>query len=204
MELTALPLVVIDGRTSQPFMYPPSSIYTEAVPEVRHLCNQNLMISNSHNNNNNNNNNSGGTGNVREPPQTLQNATPAPQQPEMMDVDNNEIDEEILLRALAAVENNEDVVLDWPRRGTERLSEFKTTGFFTKAFPALFPTGAGMPFCHQDLSPSFTNKKITLFLHLPGDITSPRLGKNPTMADYFQHLLKVLQIFYPPHVLLPQ
>ena len=57
---------------------------------------------------------------------------------------DEEISDEVLLQVLEAVEKNQQVVLNWPTRGREKVSEFKTPGYFTMAFPALFPTGAGM------------------------------------------------------------
>ena len=79
------------------------------------------------------------------------------------------------------VENMESAMEDsaqqpqhnWPKRSPCPVSEF-ITGFFSKAFPDLFPYGKG-------------------------DITKARLGKNPTMASYIQHLLRSYRRFVTHH-----
>ena len=52
-------------------------------------------------------------------------------------------------------------------------SEF-TMGFFSKCFPDLFPDGRG-------------------------DITKPRMGKNPSNREYFKHLMRVSRAFVEHH-----
>ena len=61
----------------------------------------------------------------------------------------------------------------WPSRSSSPVSEF-IHGFFSKAFPDLFPYGKG-------------------------DITKARLGKNPTMTCYIQHLLRLYRRFVTHH-----
>ena len=61
----------------------------------------------------------------------------------------------------------------WPSRNPCPISEF-IYGFFSKSFPDLFPYGKG-------------------------DITKARLGKNPTMAAYIQHLLRSYRRFVTHH-----
>jgi hypothetical protein len=63
--------------------------------------------------------------------------------------------------------------LPWPKRDTKPASEFQT-GFFSKSFPDLFPDGRG-------------------------DITKPRLGKNPSKHQYFQHLMRLSRAFVEHH-----
>ena len=58
---------------------------------------------------------------------------------------------------------DERVVLDFPTRSENPMSEF-SEGFFTLAYPWLFPTGAG-------------------------DISCPRDGKQPKMVEWINHLL---------------
>ena len=55
--------------------------------------------------------------------------------------------------------------IPWPEQGEEPVSDF-TYGYFSKAFPHLFPNGMA-------------------------DITKTRPGKKPTMKQWLQHLLKV-------------
>ena len=57
----------------------------------------------------------------------------------------------------------ERVVLDFPTRSENPMSEF-SEGFFTLAYPWLFPTGAG-------------------------DLSCPRDGKQPKMVEWINHLL---------------
>ena len=61
----------------------------------------------------------------------------------------------------------------WPQREEKPVSEF-TPGFFSKAFPDLFPDGRG-------------------------DISKPRLGKNPSKKQYFQHLFRLNRSFVSHH-----
>lgn len=61
----------------------------------------------------------------------------------------------------------------WPQRDHQPASEF-TMGFFSKAFPDLFPDGTG-------------------------DITKPRVGKNPSNREYFKHLMRVSRAFVEHH-----
>ena len=63
--------------------------------------------------------------------------------------------------------------LPWPKREQKPASEF-TPGFFSKSFPDLFPEGKG-------------------------DITKPRLGKNPSLKKYFQHLFRLNRAFVEHH-----
>jgi len=63
--------------------------------------------------------------------------------------------------------------LEWPQRDHQPASEF-TMGFFSKAFPDLFPNGRG-------------------------DITKPRVGKNPSNREYFKHLMRVSRAFVEHH-----
>jgi len=53
----------------------------------------------------------------------------------------------------------------WPSKEDKPISEL-SQGYFTKAFPWLFPDGKA-------------------------DFTQIRMGKNPTMEKWIQHLLKV-------------
>lgn len=54
-------------------------------------------------------------------------------------------------------------VLDWPPIGSNPIEEFRTPGYITQAFPALFPTGNA-------------------------DLSNPRESKiSPT--EYFKHLM---------------
>ena len=61
----------------------------------------------------------------------------------------------------------------WPTRSTKPASEY-CIGYFSKAFPDLFPDGRG-------------------------DITKPREGKNPTKAEYFKHLIRLHRSFLRHH-----
>ena len=70
-------------------------------------------------------------------------------------------------------ENVQQSKQDWPSRSSCPVSEF-SHGFFSKAFPTLFPYGKG-------------------------DITKPRLGKNPTMSSYILHLLRLYRRFVTHH-----
>lgn len=63
--------------------------------------------------------------------------------------------------------------IDWPKRDHQPASEFNM-GFFSKAFPDLFPDGRG-------------------------DITKPRVGKNPSKRDYFKHLMRLNRSFVEHH-----
>ena len=63
--------------------------------------------------------------------------------------------------------------VEWPARENQPVSEF-TMGFFSKAFPDLFPDGRG-------------------------DITKPRLGKNPSLHEYFKHLMRLSRAFVNHH-----
>ena len=63
--------------------------------------------------------------------------------------------------------------LPWPKRKGELVSEF-VAGFFSKAFPDLFCDGKG-------------------------DVTKPRLGKNPSLPEYFRHLLRTRRQFASHH-----
>jgi len=65
------------------------------------------------------------------------------------------------------------VDLEWPQRDHQPASEF-TMGFFSKAFPDLLPNGRG-------------------------DITKPRVGKNPSNREYFKHLMRVSRAFVEHH-----
>ena len=62
---------------------------------------------------------------------------------------------------------------NWPVRSSCPVSEFIYV-FFSKAFPDLFPYGIG-------------------------DITKPRLGKNPTMLSYIRHLIRLNRRFVTHH-----
>ncbi|KAL8617749.1 hypothetical protein ACOMHN_054745 [Nucella lapillus] len=61
----------------------------------------------------------------------------------------------------------------WPKRSDAPVSEF-TRGYFSMAFPDLFPGGRG-------------------------DMTKPRLGKSPSKKEYFKHLLNVNRAFAKHH-----
>ncbi|XP_070182372.1 uncharacterized protein [Littorina saxatilis] len=63
--------------------------------------------------------------------------------------------------------------ISWPNRSDRPASEF-TSGYFSMAFPDLFPD-------------------------TKGDITKPRLGKNPSKKAYFQHLMNVSRSFAKHH-----
>ena len=63
--------------------------------------------------------------------------------------------------------------LPFPTRGRVPASEFQP-GYYTQCFPDLFPDGKG-------------------------DITNPRIGKNPPLKDYFQHLLQTRRDFAKHH-----
>ena len=54
--------------------------------------------------------------------------------------------------------------MKWPTCGSTPISEFTTEGYWTQAFPTLFPTGAG-------------------------DFRSPRV-RSVTLADYLKHLMR--------------
>ena len=81
----------------------------------------------------------------------------------------------------SVLENMESVIGDtaqnkvhnWPGRSSCPVSEF-IYGFLSKSFPDLFPYGIG-------------------------DITKPRLGKNPTMASYILHLIRLYRRFVTHH-----
>ena len=62
-------------------------------------------------------------------------------------------------------QNQQNKPICWPPRSDNPASEFEP-GFFSKSFPHLFPYGAG-------------------------DFTNPRLGKNPSLLDYIQHLIRL-------------
>ena len=62
-------------------------------------------------------------------------------------------------------DNSEPEKIPWPEQDDEPVSDF-TYGYFSKAFPHLFPNGMA-------------------------DITKTRPGKKPTMKQWLQHLLKV-------------
>ncbi|KAL8571782.1 hypothetical protein ACOMHN_058146 [Nucella lapillus] len=62
----------------------------------------------------------------------------------------------------------------WPKRSDAPVSEF-TRGYFSMAFPDLFPDGRG------DI------------------MTKPRLGKSPLKKEYFNHLLNVNRAFAKHH-----
>ena len=72
------------------------------------------------------------------------------------------IDEQI--RTAVGVEQ-EQVTLEWPERHNRPSSEWEP-GYFSMAFPNLFPYGAG-------------------------DITKPRIGKNPEFLAYLRHLTRL-------------
>ena len=61
-------------------------------------------------------------------------------------------------------DQNDKPAIQLPMTDEEPASEF-LPGFFTMAFPTLFPDGRG-------------------------DITIPRVGKNPSMQKWVEHLLK--------------
>jgi len=63
--------------------------------------------------------------------------------------------------------------LKWPKREARPASEFMT-GYFSKSFPDLFPDGCG-------------------------DLTKSRLGKNPSLREYFKHLMRVSRDFVEHH-----
>jgi hypothetical protein len=63
--------------------------------------------------------------------------------------------------------------IQWPQREAKPASEF-VPGFFSKAFPDLFPDGKG-------------------------DLTKPRLGKNPSEKEYFKHLMRLSRSFVEHH-----
>ena len=54
--------------------------------------------------------------------------------------------------------------MSWPTYGSNPISEFRTEGYFTQAFSALFPTGAG-------------------------DFRSPRL-RSVTLGEYLKHIMR--------------
>ena len=68
---------------------------------------------------------------------------------------------------------NKHFDIEWPKRENKPASEFMM-GFFSKAFPDLFPDGKG-------------------------DITKPRIGKNPPFREYFKHLMRVNRAFVEHH-----
>ena len=72
------------------------------------------------------------------------------------------IDEQI--RTAVGAEQ-EQVTLEWPERHNRPASEWEP-GYFSMAFPNLFPYGAG-------------------------DITKPRIGKNPEFLAYLRHLTRL-------------
>jgi hypothetical protein len=65
-----------------------------------------------------------------------------------------------------------DNVLQWPTRAREPASEF-IAGYFSKAFPDLFPDGKG-------------------------DLRMPRI-KNPTLQKYFHHIMRMNRDFVKHH-----
>ena len=69
-----------------------------------------------------------------------------------------------LLRAALQAKNQQENV-EWPTRDQRPISE-PTTGYFIKAFLDFFSDGKG-------------------------DYTKPRLRANPTLADYFRHLMRL-------------
>ena len=76
--------------------------------------------------------------------------------------------EQRILNAFNEIEvkdTKDTLKMAWPTRDDQPVSEM-TPGFFTKAFPWLFPDGKA-------------------------DFTRVRLGKTPSMAQWIQHLLKV-------------
>ena len=67
------------------------------------------------------------------------------------------------VHSLEQGENNKHHVIPWPETGTTPINEFTTEGYFSRAFPTLFPTGAS-------------------------EFLAPR--HNPvTIGHYFKHLL---------------
>ena len=60
----------------------------------------------------------------------------------------------------------EGAEVDWPARSNIAVSEFNHPGLFTKAFPTLFCDGRG-------------------------DLSNPRPGKKPSLAEYTKHLLRL-------------
>ena len=75
----------------------------------------------------------------------------------------------------------------WPKRG-RLVSEFET-GFFARSFPDLFP----MNILHE------SEGDVELHIIETGDVTEPREGKNPSIAEYFKHLLRYSRAFAAHH-----
>ena len=63
--------------------------------------------------------------------------------------------------------------MSWPTYGSNPISEFTTEGYFTQAFPALFPMGAG-------------------------DFRSPRL-RSVTLGEYLKHIMRYIDGRFARH-----
>ena len=94
---------------------------------------------------------------------------------EVTAVDPNNIDNDNELTFVDAqpsertIRNQKINLIKWATREANPVSEF-AYGFFSKAFPTLFPFGRG-------------------------DITKARLGKNPSLERYFRHLIRINRNF---------
>ena len=78
---------------------------------------------------------------------------------------NKSADEQAEEKGDSSKENGEQQDhMSWPTYGSNPISEFTTEGYFTQAFPALFPTGAG-------------------------DFRSPRL-RSVTLGEYLKHIMR--------------
>ena len=76
--------------------------------------------------------------------------------------------------------------MDWPKRG-KLASEFEE-GFFARCFPDLFPKNI-----HREDDDRSLSRRET------GDITEPREAKNPSLAEWFKHLLRYNRAFSSHH-----
>ena len=115
-----------------------------------------------------------------------------------MDVDISEVvdaleaeDEQALNKSLGLDSSFQDQTadaeaMDWPKRG-KVVSEYQE-GFFAMAFPDLFP----MNIPREDDDGSLSRRET-------GDITEPRRGKNPSLAEWFKHLLRYNRAFSSHH-----
>ncbi|XP_065826022.1 uncharacterized protein [Oscarella lobularis] len=78
---------------------------------------------------------------------------------------NKSADEQVEEKGDSSKENGDQQDhMSWPTYGSNPISEFTTEGYFTQAFPALFPTGAG-------------------------DFRSPRL-RSVTLGEYLKHIMR--------------
>ena len=97
--------------------------------------------------------------------------------------DERRLNESLNLNDSIPGEPAEEAKMDWPKRG-QLASEFDE-GFLARCFPELFPRNID----RDGESGASSSRRET------GDITEPREGKNPSMAEYIKHLLRYSRAF---------